>query len=83
MSYAFLLRLSRSAIKRIILIHRSLLASSVQHEQHQADTAAWVHAQALDAAQAADVAKRAAHRKAKAVAVAAQIELNQLPEYKV
>lgn len=49
MSYAFLLQLSRSAIKRIILIHRSLLTASVQHAKHQTDTAAFIHEQAVQA----------------------------------
>lgn len=82
MSYSLLLRLTRSAIKRIILIHRSVLQSSVLHAKHQLDTAAFLHEQALLAAHAADAAKRVAHRHANAVEVAARIELEQLPEYK-
>lgn len=82
MSYPFLLRLTRSAIKRIILIHRSLLQSSVLHAKHQADTAAFLHEQAEQAATAAYISLRLARQHTKAVEAAVQAELKTLPEYK-
>jgi hypothetical protein len=82
MSYAFLLRLSRSATKRIILIHRYLLTSSVKHEQHQADTADFIHTEALRHAKRVAVQSAAAQRHAYLVEQAADAELKTLPEYK-
>lgn len=83
MSYSYLLRLSRSAIKRIILIHRSLLNASVQHAKHQTDTAVFIHEQAEKAATTAYIALRVARQHSKAVEAAVQAELKALPEYKV
>lgn len=82
MSYSYLLRLSRSAIKRIILIHRSLLNASAKHAKHQSDTAAFIHEQAEATASVAYVSLRAARQHAKAVEAAVQAELKTLPEYK-
>ena len=83
MSYAFLLQLSRSAIKRIILLHRSLLNASVHHAQHLADTADFVHTEALRHAQRADVQRVQANLNANLVEQAVTAELKTLPEYKV